>query len=323
MRTGLMNNYAAVGMEDRNNVSIVGHLCWYSCTAKLIARSLLRDYIGLSGVSDRFMPNDIRIPDAFRRATSAIAGKKQIKMGNDTVSYLVKEVVSTREMVQRNVVREVINSRKTNKLRYDTEEAIITLDKENNNTIHTSIYNTEVEPLVEKAIELFETFKTTHDDAAIRAMLKNIINSMSPVMVKISGGVYFIPIKYEEELMAFCDLANQISPEEAHMVPMIKTSSNMDLIRKSTVKQLNESFQKLKNTYDNEQASAADITIAVESCNLSFKVIEDYKELLQGDLSTVEQSLGSMQRMLRDLSSRKKNHTAKDDSRQLRFLELD
>ncbi|KQN96865.1 DUF6744 family protein [Paenibacillus sp. Leaf72] len=323
MRAGLRGEFTAVGMEDKGTVEVVGYLCWYSIGMKLIARNLLQEYVNLSGVAEKYMPNKIRIIDAYRRATKAIECKRPLETGKGSITYLVKEVSSTRETVQRNIVKEVIDSNDNSEpLKYDTKEAIITLNRVHDHRLQTSVINEEVRPLVERVTELFELFKTTHDDNAIRSMCVDIIRHMSPVLVKASGGVYFIPIKYEKELRAFRELVNLIEQSKAEIIPLIKTNDTIDMVRKATLKQVNESHERLKAAYNDESISASDITAVVENSNLAFRVIDDYKDLLKSDLSDVESSYHDMERMLRAVAARKKDHKPKENAtRQMRLFE--
>jgi hypothetical protein len=316
-RLGL-KDLSAVSLQDKDTVEVIGYLCWYSIGMKLIARELLREYINVSGVDERFMPNEIRVSDAFRRATKAIECKR-VNPSGKVYEYKVEEVLSSKEKVQRQIVRKFIDSTRA-ELFFDPKEAILILNKDNGK-LQTAVVNQEVQDLVDRAAELFELFKTTHDDNAIRHMCISIIRSMSPVLVKTSGGVYFVPAKYENELRAFNEFVNLLESSEAHMIPLIKTKDTIDLVRKSTLRQLNETFERLKNAEGNEELTPAEITDIVERTELSFRVIEDYREILTNDLAGIDQSLASLQKILRSVKNRKKDRKKDSGVRQIRLFD--
>lgn len=321
-RLGLMKDVSAIHLNDSGGVEIIGFLCWYSIGLKVIARELLREYVSISGVNKDFMPNEIRHSDAFRRATKAIECKRVDDKGKK-FEYRVEEVVSSKQKVQRHIVRKYVDS-KLEDLVFDTKEGIFILNKDHrgNGDLQTAVVNPDVADLVNKAAELYELFKTAHDDNSIRHMCISVIRSMSPVLVKHSGGVYFVPIKFEKELRAFHDFVNLLESSDMSVIPLIKTNDTMSLVRKSTLKQLQETFERLKNAEEDESLTAADITDLVEKAELAFRIVDDYRELLTEDITGIDKSMAGLQRMLRNLKGRKKDRKKKDEGvRQFRMFE--
>lgn len=313
----------AVGMEDKQSVEVIGYLIWYSIGMKQIERSLLAEHVAASEIDPSLMPNEIRVIDAFRRSTKAIECKQQPIDRKGSERILVRETVTTAERVIRNIVREVIDPKEEEKLLYKTQEAIVTLEREDFYFLDTQIINPEVEPLVERIKELFVTFQTTHDDKAVRHMCIETIKRMSPVMVKTSGGVYFVPVKFEDQLRSFTTFVNLLELSSAYMIPLIKTGDTMDLVRKATVSQLNTAMENLKTAYDNrENLTPADITSVVNETQLSFGIIDDYQDLLNSDLRDITSSLRDMQRMLKAVASLKKDRRSKNENvRQLSLFD--
>jgi len=299
------NEMSGLNVAGDCAVEIVGYLSWYSIGMKLLSRELLRKYLVISGVDNQFMPNEIRVSDAFRRATKAIECKRKGREGS-LYEYKVEEIVSSKEKIQRHIVRKFIDS-KNEELLFDTKEAILILNKEKNGSgiLQVSMVNEEVQDLVQQATELFHLFQSAHDDNAIRAMCVSIIRSMSPVLVKASGGVYFVPAKYEMNLRAFTEFVNLLEGSEAQMIPLIKTKDTVNLVKNSTLKQLEDTFERLNQANDNDKLTAADITELIEKTELSFQIVEDYQEMFREELAAF--SLVSLKQDFENLKKRKKD----------------
>ncbi|NUU75767.1 DUF6744 family protein [Paenibacillus xylanilyticus] len=320
MSLEMAQEITAVGMEDKDNVELMGYLVWYSIGLKLIDRNVLESHVRVSGIDEDLLPGQIRIPDAFRRSTKAIESKQAAEDGKRSERILVREIVNDSERIVRSIVREVIDPQQDEKLQYNTNEAVITFERDIR-LLHSDIINPDIKPLVDRVQELFVQYQTTHDDSAVRHMCISSIKNMSPVMVKTSGGVYFIPIKHEETLRAFVRFVNLLECSSAYMIPLIKTKDTMDLVRTATVSQLNSALTNLRNAYENrESLTPSEISSIVNETNLSFDVIQDYQGLLTSDLQEMNSSITDMKRMLHAVSSLKSKR--KPRSRGTRQLSL-
>jgi hypothetical protein len=311
---------SAVQMDDTSDIEVLGFLTWYSIGEQLISRETLREYMVESGLDEGYIPAEIRVPDAFRRATKAIECRKDTPDKGVTYNFLVREVGSNKEMVQRNIVRETVNS-KESKLKYEDREAILVLDKQQG-LISIGAVTEDGRRLGQQAVELFEQFKNNHDARAIRSMCLSILKSMSPTTVRSSGGVYFVPGKYETKLAAMIDFLGMLGKGEGYLVPLINTKQNLEMIRKNAVRQINETFQRLQEAGKSDELSAAEITAVLEETHLAFNIIEDYRDLLMSDLNKMDKSMFSFQKLLRTVQARKKDHKPKEQKglRQIRLF---
>jgi len=184
---------SAVQLEDKNNIEVLGFMMWYSIGEQLINRETLLEYVVESGLDEGYMPAEIRIPDAFRRASKAVECRMDSSEEGVFYRYLVREVVSDRKMIQRNIVKETVDS-KGARLRYAEKEAILVLEKEEG-ILRIASVTEEGNRLGQQVASLFEQYKSHHDARAIRSMCLSILRSMSPTSMRSSGGVYFVPVR--------------------------------------------------------------------------------------------------------------------------------
>jgi len=309
---------SAVQLEDKNNIEVLGFMVWYSIGEQLINRGTLLEYVVESGLEEGFMPAEIRIPDAFRRASKAVECRMDSSEEGVFYRYLVREVVSDRKMIQRNIVKETVDS-KGARLRYAEKEAILVLEKEEG-ILRIASVTEEGNRLGQQVASLFEQYKSHHDSRAIRSMCLSILRSMSPTSMRSSGGVYFVPSKYQEKLSQMLQFIRLVEKGEGDLIPLINTKESLEMVRHNAIRQINETFAKLKDAHDNPDLTAAEITAIVEDTQLAMNIVKDYREMIAGDLSKLEMSTLSFEKMLRSVQSRKKDRKSNETAqRQLRF----
>lgn len=312
-----LRDMSAVHIEDNQNVNILGFLVWYSVGEQLIDRDALRSYVKEAGLDEGFMPAEIRIPDAFRRATKMIECKKETSQAGVFNRFLVREVASDKTAVQRNIVKETVDS-KGKRLSYSEKEAILILDKEDGlmKIAHTT---EDGRLLAMEALQHFDVFKNAHDGHALRGMCRNVLSSMSPTAMRSSGGVYFVPVQYEQRLRSMMNFIGMLEKGEGHMIQLINTKEHLDMVRKDALKQINDTLQRLEEAYHNEELTAADITAIVNDVELTFKIIEDYRSFLMEDMNKLDKGMLTFQKMLNSVRSRKKDRKESRIARQIRL----
>lgn len=194
--SAILENVTAVHNEKEQN--IIGYLTWYSIGEHLITRDELKQKLINAGLDEGWMPNEIRSSDAFRRATKEVETKKATAKSGVFENYIVREVYSDKNTVQRNVVCEVVDQN-GKRLNYDSSSAVMTLDKDTD-TMSALSNSTVAKELAEEAEKLFKVYKGHYPAQALRVMTMNIMKSMSPTPVRPHGGVYFIPQPIQKRL---------------------------------------------------------------------------------------------------------------------------
>jgi hypothetical protein len=276
-------------------LGVLGHLTWYSISETQIKRDELLYNLRRCGLDEGWMPPEIRVPDAFRKATKAIERKK-VAAGENIHNYLVREISSDKKHVQRNIVLEVVDV-KGRRLHYEPEEAILVLDKKTG-TIITHIKNpgSLAAELANQASDLFNTFKDHHDARTIRSMVQNILRSMAPTPVRPSGGVYFVPVNYKQELeklTAF--LSNLPGESEAFMIPLINNPENRDMVRKKLNDHLKDTLRFLRDGLFNPKLDKSNASMLLGEAKRRLQDFEEYKKVLADEMSDMQELIGLIQ----------------------------
>ena len=281
-----INNVSAVaGIEDSN----LGHIEFHTISECEITRENLERML-ISHGFEKYLPKEISPSDAFRRATTDIQKSKVESATPDLyLNYLVREVYSDRfEIIRKIVVETVDKAGKT--LSYKPEEATIRYDKKAD-TVEYKASSYITEELIDEAITLFEKHKVTYNSRHIREMCFNILSELSPISVKPSGGVYFVPASYTRELKEFISLVNELGESEAYKIPLMRNNENADMVRKKLQDHIKSAIWEAADYLKNP---GFDKSNANQKLALVKKVVTDFSEyqrVLQDELADMDDSL--------------------------------
>jgi len=298
-----IQNMAAV--KDESIGGVLGYLTWYSVSETQIKRDDLLNNLRRCGLDEGWMPPKIRIPDAFRKATKAVE-KKRVPGGDSThQNYLVREVSSDKEHVQRNIVLELVDG-KGKRLDYRSDEAIIILDKKDG-TITTEVSQGSLaSDMVNRAIDLYNTYKDHHDARAIRSMVQNMLRGMAPTPVRPSGGVYFVLINYKNELEKLNKFLHCLPGEsEGFMVPLIDNLENRDMVRKKLNDHLKDTLRSLKDGLVNPKLDKSNANILLDESKRRLKDFKMYRELLSDEMTDIQELTSLIRAQMQTMLERK------------------
>lgn len=272
----MLNNIAVV--ESNQEGGELGHLFWYSIGEDLYPRQKLESSLNKCGLSARHMPNEVRLVDAFRRATKEV--ETRINQGKGiTENYLVRDVSSNRELVIRHIVLETIDSN-GRKLSYNEEEAVMKLDKINDSIDIKAIIGSTAEGLGNEAKKYYEIFKENHNGAAVRTMIQNMLWTLSPTPVRTSGGIYFIPSAQTEglaKLVAFC---SSFDKGEGYKVPVVESKESLKMISTKVADHLDSILNQCKGALKDDTLTPyrlKELTTEARNVVSGFK---DYEQIL-------------------------------------------
>ncbi|GGI98201.1 DUF6744 family protein [Paenibacillus hunanensis] len=278
----ILNNMAAVGGQAPTD--IIGHLTWAGVGAMLITRDELKQKLIDSGLGEGWMPKPIRLPDAFRRATSA-KFRQELPDGK-IENYMFREVTSNKQTVQRNLVCETVDT-KGRRLDYDGAAGIVILDK-NTDTIDTSHTSPIASQMVQNAVLRFDICKNHYESTTLRTVMTNVLKSMSPTPVRQSGGVYFVPKQFDLELQAYIEFIRSLEKGESEKIPVINTNDMRGMITRKLLEHLKGTLYACKAGVDN-QLRKAELKTLLDDAK---RIVEDYKQyesIVTGDLKDMEQ----------------------------------
>lgn len=276
-----LKNLAAV--EGGKEQDFLGYLCWYTIFELKISRTELEDKFIDAKVPLNYMPNHIAPVDAFRRATAKLE-ENRLPSQDKFVNYLVREVLCDRNSIVRQLIKETVDSKNV-RLKYEkVGEIIYNRNSENLRTIDCS--NGEIKDKLAKAEILYQEFLNNYDSQFIRRMVRTILGNMNPTAVRPSGGVYFVPGKYKEELFALKRLVKLLGCEFFTM-PVIDQENSRDMLYQKLREQIRCEVTKMADVLKGN-ASKAEITKIIDNSKKMFEQIKEYEELLDKNLSDLK-----------------------------------
>lgn len=281
-----------VSAVNNESTSIMGYLTWYSVGDYLYKREDLRKQLITNGIEDKYLPNPIRPIDAYKRATKAIETKRLREEETDEEyrNYIVRDVVTTGNKVQRNIVIETVNQ-SGERLDYDTEGAMMYFDKkiEKFSFLATDLMAME---LAEEAEKHFENFLTAHNGQAVRASVVSYLNTLSPTPVRPSGGVYFVPVQHAEKLRNIVGYVSSLPRGESHMIPLVNDDDNRQMVKDKVRDNLEKILDQCKNALsDDSKMQKGQIRQIVDDARRFVSQFKDYRELLKETISDLESSV--------------------------------
>ncbi|MDT3417092.1 hypothetical protein QO009_002987 [Brevibacillus aydinogluensis] len=291
-----LKNIAVV--QDENDGGLLGYLTWYSISESLFSRETLKDGLKNAGLGEEWMPKEIRLPDAFRRATKAIECKRYSDQEGIHYNFLIREVAYDDTMIQRNIVCETVD-KNGRRLSYDPSAAILVLNKETGEIDVTS-FNNIAEELAQDAVAHFHQFRDNYNSQAVRQLVYSVIKSTSATPVRPSGGIYFVPIRYESRLKSLCDFLNGLKDAKGIRVPVINTQEGKDMIREG----LKDHLQSVLATIHNgikENRPKHHLKPILEDAK---KVVADFKEyeaILQDEVENMRVYIDLIRRQVKVL----------------------
>ena len=204
-----MENFVAV---QEHTDGIIGKFLYYSTSNILIERTKFID-IGQSFGLPKCKPAKESKSGAYRRATTAIKDRIQVKDGGGTRVYRIYCRDNKKEdaaHIYRELVKETLNS-KTNDYK---KLANIIFDKESE-TIYcdNEVYDADVDvrEYCRRAVELYERLCTCYTTDHVESVIQDQLDRMQANKISIHGNLYFIPNPYLPLLNILEDYIDAIS----------------------------------------------------------------------------------------------------------------
>lgn len=295
-----INNLRAIN-SSKVEVSFLGKLLWFSLPEILISLPELHDVFKKDSIDEKFLPKPICARDAFRRATK-LAESKKIRLDEERhLNLLVREISSTPDRIVRQMVREVVDS-KNERLEY---LPIVTFIQEKNDMDYQShgvLYQEEQEA-IEKVVNGFDLFKEKYTSQTVRAIVMDILETCSPVAVRPSGGVYFTPETYSDQVKNLQNLVTDLSPfccdnakTDFHTVPVIDVDEQRDMVNQSLEEQVkSDSLQLIDEIAEiiksGRKVSQSTAVKYVEEVKALKGKVKEYEEMLETEIENVQETM--------------------------------
>lgn len=252
-----------------NTEGILGNLFWFSIGTKLINSDDLEELLVQSGIGNAWMPNKIRIADAFRRATREVQRRRPTSKAGIYQNLLIREVASDNEMIQRNIVLETVDQN-DKKLDYETKSGIIKLDKKYE-SLYFETADAEIKEICREVESKYFLYKDNYSSEHLRVLIPKILGSLAPIPMRKNGGIYFVPSTMSHGLTNLVTFINSLEDSESYKVPVVSSKDNEHMVNKKLDDHMSHLLEQCRNTEDLKKGQ---VKALVEETN---KVIEDYK----------------------------------------------
>ena len=241
------------------------------------------------------MPNAIRLPDAFRRATSE-KFKREMSPGVYE-NYMFREVASTSAFVQRNLVCETVDT-KGRRLNYIPDVGSLVLDRKTEK-VDASYVSSMAQQLVSNAALQFDIFRNNYGSTTLRTVITNALKSMSPTPVRPSGGVYFVPAQFDGNLDALIRFIVSLEKGEAEKVPVMNTLDMKNMVTRKLIDHLRSTLAACENGVEN-QLKKNDLKAILEDAKNVVSNFKDYESIVTGNLQEMEAYVALIRKRVAD-----------------------
>lgn len=287
MSLNIENITAVQGVETN---SVLGHLFWFSVGKQLIKVNDLENRLNNSGLPSDWMPNPIRVVDAFRRATKESETKRATDKSGVFKNYLIREVFSDDDFIQRNIVIETVDQ-SGKRLNYESEAGIVRLDKKNKSIISATDDDT-VRGIIEDDIEnKFRLYRDYYSAQHLRVMVNRILQSLAPTPVRQNGGIYFVPEGHSDGLSKLVKFISSLENSEGFMIPVVDTYDSRNMVNKKLHDHIEGILNECKNS---EGLRKGQIKAIVDEANAVISNYRSYREIVHEEKNALESKLSAI-----------------------------
>lgn len=295
---------------EREGFPICGHLIWYTVNELAVTREELREHFRRCGVGEQWLPAEIRPIDAYRKATgqtqrSVQPEEEEVRQtGVVERRYRFEEVLADGKRVIRHLVRVDVDARAV-ELRL-VELAAAIFDRTSGG-LQVQVLDSDpvAGELLDQVVSLFKHYREHYDADAVRRMLHRMLAAMDPTLFKDSGGFWFIPAKYVQELAGFRRLLEALGLRYGTM-PVVDTEDARQLVREMFEHQVRGAIGRLANLLRRpaEELERGDVVSGLEVARDLMRQVREYQALLRQDLEDLALQAGLMQQQMSALVER-------------------
>lgn len=303
-----------VAVTDATEQNQLGFIFWYSVGQQIISTENLKQKAIDAGIDEAFLPKDIRISDAFRRATKEAEYKITVS-DNLYQNVLIREVHTDKEAVVRNVVIETVD-KSGKKLDYIPQAGTIYLRRNESDAVvgtvigedsrvkdNASLYE-HINRTLREVRERFELYKTHHSAQQIRDLAVSILKSCNPIPLKKHGSIYFIPFDRRNELLSLIVFLESLDNANGYKVDVMNKADNRRMVSNSLMTYIEDLNEKLRDP----KMDKGQMKKLAESMKNVLEKQETYRVMLSDEEALVETKMLVLQANLANLETRIANH---------------
>jgi hypothetical protein len=297
-------------VQGAGGICPLGHLTWYTVPSDLkVTRQQMEDAFINSGISTSKMPDPIRPHDAFRRATSRVKKERIPVPGMKDIFYntLVREIRCDNQEVLRHLVIETV----------DAQNAVLTYQEvaafrfcritDNMNFSYLTSPDPNLYQLIDdirkNAEDKFRQYVKYYAGNHIRRMMIALLNNLSPTLVRPSGAVYFVPQKYEDDVMALQNLSKNLGAEFITL-PVIDAENAREMVLNAFKKQTVATIHELTEALKEPDITAYRIGSLMNQAKELLAQVREYEGLLQNKLMDLQSHVEIVQLQMKRVLSK-------------------
>jgi len=235
--------------------TILGYLEFHSIPDLRIHKVDLASLWSRHGLSNQFLPGEIRACDAYRRATAAMRQSVTVNWNGSqyTARLMVREVKSDASEIVRLLVREVVDTRNevldyavVGKVTFQREREVMAIQHEYG---FTSEF--DYRSVLDQALTTFNDHINYHTKDTVRNMVNKVTRSTNPVRIMPYSQGKFVPRRSHDVLTALQGLIQNLRPystsEECclDLIPIVDTAEQRELVARRVKAELGAEMDSL------------------------------------------------------------------------------
>ena len=317
----------AVG-HGGEKVPVLGHLIWYSVKESRIKITDLRRIFTQIGISPDFIPEETSKINAFKRATSELSEEVEVEIEpGKTAVYMVRLKAKSDDELVKSIIKEIRDS--TNKTLDYKEIGRAHFDKDTEEVRYFDL-EPDSQPITTQIKQLYSTYCSYLTGKQIRAVFHEIIQSMSPTLVRPSGAVYFIPYAHADMVQKMEVLSKELGAfgitdfESAfESIPLIDADKTRALVEvrfeEQNTRDADRTLVELSKMLQGTDATPKTAAKYVEQVKAAKENIARYEGLLNKEMSVARMKVevldGQVQKLIEKIAQQPIVQPAKKESK--------
>ena len=291
--TSIIDNYNT----DHADSPFLGRIAWYSVRDVPVPHDTIKNELDAAGLAE-FTPRRPGDTDIFRRVTKA--GEANIPQPDGTVAkVMVRDVASDKERILRRVVVETVDE---NDARLDYAEVFDLEYRRKEKRFVTTRLTWSETPADGAVVEMQQKFAHwiavgMHGSESLRTVLKRALEENHGVLVRPTGGVYFMPRTNDDALHKASAFASVLEQVSLHTLPLVDTPDQVQMVSEgvssASTRAADEMMKDLAAMLKaGEAVSESKLARIVTQSKQIRDRLSSYKDLLGEELSGAGDRLG-------------------------------
>lgn len=279
-------NDAVERLEATDQATWLGKLAWFSVTESTFPHATLEQQLTAQGL-DAWCPRPPRDDDVFRRVF--FNGQRKTHDLGDGIreNLLVRQMKREAGVIVKRIVIETVDA-KGNKLSFDPEGVEVKFSgggiRMRRRSDHGGAY-----ALGNKLKAEYERERGCVNANAVREIIRRVFDSCRSTVVRSGGGVYFVPEKYVDRLVALESASKHLPGTLVHSLPLIDDEKQRTNLRECYEAEVVGECDRLIAEITEITKAGAEITEArgdgyLQTLKTNRAKLAEYQELLSDNI---------------------------------------